>query len=227
MIPNRMLMTMTVCARYQGELLGSTYGDWLKEADRTEGDVSTFRSTNGTYVVYFISRDDNHYNTVNVQMILCPPETIDAEAYAEDETTEAYDAAVLAAQEDAEAVANNIYSAVETNGGTEDAFIEQADFYAGTIQINDEYTGLFEQVYKGQYGDSVSQWLFDDSRQAGDYEVVYSEDLGYFVLYYVSTDDLYSNIQADEDMRADDLQAWKDSLEVVDADVTWLMTLVM
>ncbi len=212
---------------YQGELLGSTYGDWLKDAGRAEGDVSTFRSTNGTYVVYYISRSDNHYNTVNARMILCPPETVNAEDYAEDETTEAYDAAVEAARQAAEDTAGDILTYLETNGGTEDAFIDQTEFYAGTIQVDDEQSGLFEEIYNGQMAGEVNDWLFDASRAAGDYELIYSEDIGYYLVYFVSTGDLYSNILADEDLRVDDLQAWKDSLEVLEPTSTWLMTLTV
>ncbi len=212
---------------YQGELLGSTYGDWLKGADRVEGDVSTFRSTNGTYVVYFIDRSDNHYNTVDIRTIVCPPETINAEDYAEDETTEAYDAAVAAAQQEAEDTANDILSRLDSEGGTEEAFIDQYDFYYGTVQIDDTYSGLFEQVYSGQMADEVDAWIFDSARQAGDYTLIPTESNGYYLVYFISTDDLYSNILADTDKRTEDLQAWKDALEVYDANVTWLMTLTI
>ena len=210
---------------YQGELLGSTYGDWLKEDGRAEGDVSTFRSTNGTYVVYYIDRDDNHYSTVNAQMILCTPETINADDYAEDETTEAYDAAVEAADVAAEELANDLYAALEASDDAQAEIVEQYEFYTGTTQIDDDYSGLFEQVYREQLDDAVSEWLFDEARQEGDYTVVYSEDTGYYLVYFVSTDEMYSTILADTDMREDDLQAWKDALEVFEAKVTWVMTL--
>lgn len=212
---------------YQGELLGSTYGNWLKEADRAEGDVSTFRSVNGTYIVYFIDRDDNHYNTVDIRTILCPPEAVNPEEYAEDETTEAYDDAVEAARQAAEDTANDINDYIKAQEDIEAAFIDQTEFYTGTTQIDIENSGLVEQAYIGQMPDEVDTWIFDASRKDGDYTLVYSETVGYYLVYYISTDDLYSDVLADAKMRKDDLQAWKDSLEVFDTKVTWLMTLAM
>ncbi len=211
---------------YQGELLGATYGDWLKDSARQEGDVSTFRSSNGTYVVYYGTRSDNHYNTTDVRVILCPPETVNADDYADDETTDAYDAAVEAARAAAEKTANDILAVIDSQDDKEAAFIDQTDFYNGTIQIDSDKSGLLEKVYKDQMPETVNDWIFDSARQTGDYKLIYAEDVGYYLVYFAGTDDLYSNILSDTKLRQEDLQAWKDSLEVSDAKVTWLMTLV-
>jgi hypothetical protein len=212
---------------YQGELLGGTYGDWLRDESRQEGDVSTFRSTAGTYVVYYISRNDNHYATADVRTILCPPETIDPADYTEDETSEAYDTAVETARQAAEDTANKIYGVIEASDDVEQAFIDQTDLYTGTAEISSTDSGLFEQVYMDQMPDEVSAWIFDSARKEGDYTLVYSPDMGYYLVYYVSADDQYSDILVDKKMRQKDLQAWKDSLEVAEATTTWLMTLTV
>jgi hypothetical protein len=211
---------------YQGELLGGTYGEWLRDASRKEGDHTTIRGTNGTYVVYFIGRDDNHYSTVNVRTIVCPPETVNPEDYAEDETTEAYDAAVQAADQAAKETADGILEILDSQGGTEQVFIDQTDLYNGTTQIDSENSGLKEQVYREQLPDEVAAWLFDASRAAGDYALIPTEDGPYYLVFFVSTDDMYSNVLADVKMRQDDLQAWKEALQKSEPQTTWLMTLI-
>jgi hypothetical protein len=76
---------------YRGELLGSYYKDWLLDDSRQEGDYTMTDGINGYYLVYFISHDDNHYNTVNVRHILISPEDVSEDDY---DDTESYEVAL-------------------------------------------------------------------------------------------------------------------------------------
>lgn len=208
---------------YQGELLGSTYGDWLKDASRQDGDVSTFKSTNGYYVVYYIGRSDNHYTTVNVQQIVVKPETINESDYAEDEDTTAYDEAVAKAKTTAEETANKILNEWSSTGATQDQMTQLTTNYADQISTDD--SKLLENVYKEQLPADVTAWIYDSARKTGDYTMVYNESTGYHILYFVGPGKQYSDVLADSKKRDEDLQAWKDSLTVVEPKATWLMTL--
>lgn len=208
---------------YKGDLLGSTYGDWLREADRQYGDVSTFESTNGHYVVFYDSRDDNHYLTANVQQILVKPETIDPTLYAEEEDTTAYDKAVADAKKTAEETAEKIYQEWLDGGATEEKMTQLTTDYAAEISVGDSV--LNENVFKGQLPNEVNTWIFDDARKPGDHTLVYDETMGYYILNYVGAGEQYSTLLADTKQRDQDLQAWKDGLTGGEPTTTWLMTL--
>lgn len=209
---------------YKGEWLGSTYGDWLKDSARQTGDASALESVNGTYVVYFDSRSDNHYQTVSIQQILVQPETINEEDYLEEETSAAYDEAVEQAKIVAENAATEINDAWIAAGATQDKLTELTETYVDQISTVDSV--LLEGVFKEQLPPEVTAWIFDEARQTNDYKLVYSETTGYYIVYFVGTGDTYSNILAETKKRDKDLQAWKESLPIVDANVKWLMTLV-
>ena len=53
----------------------SLFVDWLFDAARKAGDVTVVEDgDSGAYVLYYLSTDDNNYNTVNVRHILIAPE---------------------------------------------------------------------------------------------------------------------------------------------------------
>jgi hypothetical protein len=208
---------------YKGELLGSTYGTWMKDASRKFGDVSTFKSTTGYYVVFYGTRDDNHYLTANVQQILVKPETVDQTKYASDSDTTQYDAAVELAKETASVLANKIYKEWQDGGATQDKLKELTTTY--TAQISTADSVYNENVYKGQLPTEVNTWLYDASRKAGDHAVIYSEANGYYIVDYVGTGKQYSDVLSDTKKRDTDLQAWKDALKGGEPKKTWLMTL--
>jgi hypothetical protein len=74
----------------------------MKDAARVTGDVSTFKSSNGYYVVYFGTRDSNHYATVNMRQILVKPETIDKSLYSDDPNDDEYNVRRRESQSDGE-----------------------------------------------------------------------------------------------------------------------------
>ncbi len=204
---------------YKGELLGATYGDWLKEAGRSEGDVSAFESTNGYYVVYFVSRSDNHYKTVDAQMIRIAPDEVNANLYTDDQ--EGYDAAVAKAKEEAKELAEKINDEWLAAGATQEKLSELAETYLADITES----GLTENIYRKQMPDEVDAWLYDPERKAGDHTLIYSETMGYYILYFAGPGEQYSDVLADEGKRDTDLKSWKDSLPVAEPKTTWILKL--
>ncbi|SHI06195.1 hypothetical protein SAMN02745823_02166 [Sporobacter termitidis DSM 10068] len=208
---------------YQGNLLGSTYGDWMKDASRQYGDVETFKSTNGYYVVFFGTRSDNHYATVNMRQILVKPETIDQSLYASDPNEDQYNADVAKAKQTAEDTANKIYDEWTQAGATEDKLTELTTSYATEISADDSKQQ--ENVYQQQLPTTINDWLYDPARKAGDHALLYDEATGYCIVYFEGQGKQYSDVLADKDKRDKDLQAWKDGLTGSDPKTTWLITM--
>ena len=206
---------------YRGELLGSIYGDWLREEGREEGQVTTAETTTGYYVVYFISRNDNHYNTVNARIMTVLPEVVDESQYAEDEDSTAYDAAVQAAYDAAMSEAQGYYDTWTGSGATEDAFITLCND-SSDDQTNED--GLYENIYRTQFTGDVDAWLYDSARKAGDHTVV-SDGTNVYLIYFVGPGDLYSSVLSDNDLRTDEYNAWKESLADPTVQKTWVYSL--
>jgi hypothetical protein len=208
---------------YKGELLGSVYGPWMKEAARVTGDVSTFKSTNGCYIVYFGTRDNNHYPTVNMRQILVKAESIDKSLYAGDTNDDNYNAAVAKADQTAKDAAQKIYDEWTAGGLTEDKLTQLTTDHKTDISADD--SKQFENVYKLQMPKTINDWLYDPARKAGDTTMIYDKDTGYHIIFVEGPGKLYSDTLADKDKRDKDLKAWKDGLPTVEPTTTWLMTL--
>ncbi len=176
--------------------VNTSYADWLFSADRIEGETTVIENgTTGYYVVMFLSRSANDYETVNVRHILIAPET-------DDEDSEATDEQWAAAEE----AANELYEQWLSGDATEDSFAELAD-------ANSEDTGsvgnggLYEDVYMGQMVTEFNDWCFDESRQVGDTEIVKSS-YGYHIMYFSGYGDQYWLSLADTGLRSEDYSSW-------------------
>ncbi|MDR2664750.1 MAG: hypothetical protein LBC21_00540 [Oscillospiraceae bacterium] len=201
---------------YMGELLGSIYGTWLREAGRKYNDSTTEESSNGHYLVYFISREDNMYPTVNARELFVSIAEVNAEDYAEDETGQQYSDAVEEAQAAARSEAESLYLEWEAAGFTDEKLLE-------LIPGNSDGTaedGLYENIYKLQMGAEVDDWLFDANRAAGDHGLIESAD-GFRLVYYIGTAETYHDYLADTRRRKEDFDAWKDSLGLPEAENKW------
>lgn len=182
----------------EGSSLSSDYTEWMTDADRTEGDTTVIESSSGYYVLYFISRDDNDYNLMNVRHILIKAEADDEGAYTDE------------AKEAAKTEAERLLAEYEEGEKTEDSFAELA---RANSQDDGSKTngGLYEGVYKGQMVESFNDWCFDESRQQGDTGIVFNEDTnycGYHVMYFVGQGKNYRLGAAEDDLRSTDYNAW-------------------
>lgn len=210
---------------YQGSLLGSVYGPWMKDEARVTGDVGTFKSSNGYYVVYFGTRDDNHYDTVNLRQILVKPETINKSLYSDDPNDDEYNAAVEKAKQTAKDTAQKIYDEWMAQGATGEKLEQLTTDHKSEISAEDSVRK--ENVHKKEMPEVVTEWLFDPSRKPGDTAMLYNEETGYHLVYFEGYGERYSDILAEKDKRDKDLRAWKDSLPVVEPETTWLMRLTV
>ena len=185
----------------QGSSLTAAYADWLKDASRVEGDKTVIKTDTGYYTLYFISRDDNNYKTVNVRHILI-------KAVASEDGTYSDEAKATAKQK-----AEGLLAEWKAGDTTEDSFAALANANTEDTGSNTN-GGLYENVYKGQMVAEFNDWCFAEGRKTGDTAIVYNEGsyCGYHVIYYVGEGALYCDTLAETDARNKDYTAWKDSI---------------
>lgn len=207
---------------YKGELLGSVYGDWLRDEGRKAGDVSTFEMSNGYYVVMYEARDNNHYPTVNFQAIVVKQAAVNENTIPADDDGTAYDEAVAVNRKTAEDTANSIYKEWLDGGATQEKLKELME--SRSVEISADESKLYENVYKNQLPD-IDSWIYDPARKPGDNTVLYAESVGYYILNFIGPGEQYSDILSETKKRDKDLQAWKDALTGGEPKMTWLMSL--
>ncbi|MBR6772425.1 MAG: peptidylprolyl isomerase [Clostridia bacterium] len=128
----------------------------------SEGDTFINREDNVLNVFYFISRDDNHYNTREFRHVLLKSAEKDEAVLAEAE-------AILAEW--------------KSGAATEETFGELASKYTedtGSIVKG----GFIDKVGVDTVIPEISAWLFDEARAEGDTEIIFSEDYGYHIVFY-------------------------------------------
>ena len=210
--------------KYNGELLGSTYGPWLRETDRKAGDVEVFDISVGTYIVMFLSRDDNSYLTRNVRTILITPETVNKDDYSEEEDDTAYNEAVEMAKSAAHDDIEQIRKDFEADP-TEENFAQLAIDKSKSTNAADG--GLWANANHDTLPDEVTEWLFDDARKEGDTEIIWGDIAGgYYLTYYIGEDMPYNLYLADKKLKDDAQLEWEEALT---ADMvtkrTWMYSL--
>lgn len=210
--------------QYSGDLLGSVYGPWLRDAARKTGDVDTFQTTTGHYVVMFVDRSDNHYDTVNARLIHIAPETVSESDYADD--AEGYQKALDDAHKEAVASAKESYNKWVGDGATREGFIELAN--AQSEVIGDD--GLIENIDKYKYLNEISnwsefsEWLYDSSRKQGDHTLIEISS-GAYLLYFEGVGEQYSDYLANQKKADEDYKAWHEELPEADVAKTWVFAL--
>lgn len=209
-----------------GENISDTYSDWLLDESRQEGDICCIStgseesaSSNGYYVLYFVGRDNNEYNSVSGYYALMVPETVNESDY---ESTEEYEAAVESANTSAEFILQQTLDAYTAGEQTYDGFVEACSTYASNFSAYGEIDelGVNDLTYE-----AMSDWFFDDSREEGDVEIIQDEESGdYLLLYYSGEGRIYADRIADYHMRQDDHEQWiNENLEGYSESSNWLM----
>jgi len=179
--------------------LNEAYSAWLSDKSRVSGDMTSVGTDTGYYAICFLSRNDNHYNVVNVRHILVKPVDEDADGTISDEEKAA-----------AEEKINEIYEEWKAGEATEESFAALANEKSEDPGSNTN-GGLYENIYKGQMVSEFNNFCFAP-HQSGDTGIVYSESTGYHLIYYVGEGKLYSSVLAESAMRSDAQQAWQDEL---------------
>ena len=151
--------------------------DWLFSNDRKANDHTVITSTiDGKEVSYLLfivnplTRED--YKTIDMRHILISTKT---------EGTDKTEDQVKA---EAKSKIEQICAEWEDTDMTDEKFAELAKKYSSDTTAEDG--GLIEKVYKEQLVDSIDEFLFDDTRKAGDYKIVEST-YGYHLVYYKGT----------------------------------------
>ena len=155
----------------------------------------------GYNVVVFLSRDDNHYNTVSVRHILIKAEASEDGTY----TDEAKAAAKARAEE--------ILAEFNSGDKTEDSFAALANEYSEDDGSNTN-GGLYENIAKGQMVQEFNDFCFA-GHKAGDTGIVYGDNgsyAGYHVMYFVGEGEQYSDYLAEQNLRSADMNAWIEEL---------------
>ena len=206
-----------------GSSLSSTYGDWLKDAARAEGDINVFESTSGYYVVRFLDRYLDETPTADIRHIL-----VKAELTQEDDpATEDVDESAIPtdeAMEAAKAEAESILAQWEAGDKTAESFGELAKEYSddpGSASNG----GLYTQVYEGRMVDTFNDWIFDSEHTEGDTGLVEntnSGQYGWHVMYFQAWNDPTWKLNAKSSLQNDDMTSWIESItegyEAVKAD---------
>ena len=185
-----------------GSSLTAAIADWLKDASRVEGDKTVIETDTGYYAVYFISRDDNNYKTINVRHILIKAVASEDGTYSDE------------AKATAKAKAEALLAEWKAGDATEDSFATLANANTEDTGSNTN-GGLYENVYKGQMVTEFNDWCFAEGRKSGDTTIVYNEGsyCGYHVIYFVGeSDTVYADTLAETEERTADYAAWKDGV---------------
>ncbi len=186
-----------------GSSLSALYADWLLNGIRLPGDATVVEDDDGSsYIVMFLSRDDNDYPTVGFRHILIQAEDTDGDGTFSQEEIDA-----------AEAEAQDLYAQWQAGDATEDSFAEMANEYSDDGGSN-TVGGLYENVFKGAMVDPINDWLFEAGRKAGDTTVVSYNGPSYtgtHVVYFTgASDQTYALYQAEQQLRADQYNTWQD-----------------
>ena len=176
----------TVQSAVSGGSLGDM-SDWLRDSARKAGDLSVIDDSlgEGSYVVLFLARDDNHYPTVSVRHILIRAEAGEDGSYSDEAKQAALDKI------------NEIKAEFESGDKSEESFAALAEKYSEDDGSNTN-GGLYENIYKGEMVSEFGAFCFAP-HTAGDLGVVYGENdsyAGYHLIYFVGEGELYSDLIA-------------------------------
>ncbi|MBQ7415575.1 MAG: peptidylprolyl isomerase [Oscillospiraceae bacterium] len=198
--------------------INSLLQEWIRNADRKEGDITFIKSTSkstdadgketetlkGYYIVLYKGSIDNKYALANVRHILVKFEggttdkTTGQTTYSEVEKNKAKDEA------------EKIYNDWLKGDKTEDSFAALAK--EKTDDGNGDEGGLYEDVYPGQMVDTFNDWCFDEKREAGDHGIVVTE-YGYHIMFYSGDSETnYRDYMVTNDKLTADMEEWQSKL---------------
>lgn len=194
--------------------LSESYSEWLSDSARKENDITAIpeevteenedgnevTSVDGYDVILFLGRDDNQDKMSNVRHLLVKF----AGGTTDDEGNTTYsDEEKAAAKEKAE----GYLKTWKEGAATEESFIELVK--AHSEDTSAETGGLFENINRdSNYVPNFLSWSIDESRKAGDAEVIETE-YGYHVMFYSGDSALsYRDYMLENDLRTEDLEKW-------------------
>ncbi len=186
------------------ESMNSDLATWAFENATKAGDKKLIEdSDNGVYYVALMVNPKHDVNTVTVRHILfLTQDSQTGEALSDDEIQKAKDKA------------SETLAKWKAGDATEDSFATFAtDLTEDTGSSSNG--GLYENVVPGQMTSAFDKWIFDDSRKAGDTDIVESE-YGYHIIYFVSKNGTYADSAIRSSLASEDLEKFSD--EILDSD---------
>jgi len=202
----------------QGERLESDIDSWMLDEARKSGDVTVIDTDQGANIIYYVSREDNSYQTVGMRQILILRDRVDPMEYAEGEFDPEYLEALQQAEVDARERAETAFTLFIAAGRTEDALLELMDEHSDDTTEGGYYSQIAQFSYQGSIFSSMKvvpeleEWLFDENRAAGDSELIYTADFGYHLVYFTGFYERFFELIADDRLRSADHTDWLESM---------------
>ena len=215
----------------QGQFLHSNFRDWLVDDARFYGDVTMIEQEYGIYILFFIERDDNNYRMTSMRQILLMREDVNPWEfdYGEDdpEFIEAFEASDAQARERGEAA----LAVFEVGGASEAQLIDMMEDFSddptegGLYEDIARFPFQSERVHVMRIVPELEEWLFDEARQVGDYELIRTEAFGYHLMFFHGHGELFRHFIAAEGLRTRDHTQWLDDFPEASISRHWAFTL--
>lgn len=165
--------------------------DWLS-GTRSYGDTMVAEATNGYYVAFFISANDNKYNTVNLKYF-------------------------TVTGRNAESKVTQFMDDFSEGEATVARFFELSDSIRKKNYNTTDYYKLSSITYDNTTITSVPEiardWAFDSGRKVGEVTSVCDEDGNWYVLYYHGVGLTAQEVMADKDLRNATYKEWTEQTE--------------
>ena len=185
---------------------GDTVTTWVFDESRKAGDSAVLEADVNYYLVVFRGAGRQEYATKDVRHILFMVNTSDLNS-----ESETYESDLQAAMDAAKAKADDALAQWKSGDATEDSFAALANELSEDGGSNTN-GGLYTKIFKGQMVNEFNDWCFDESRQPGDTGIVFNENTGYHVMYFVGDDVPYWQVQVENALRSSDTEAWSNAL---------------
>jgi len=204
----------------QGTDLVEDLRDWMIDDERSYGDTIVIEINEGqTYTaLFYISRDDNNYQIVGMRQILLSRVPIDPSEFPEGEEDPMYLEAVELAEEELRARGALVRSLFESAGGTEVALLELIEEHSDDPTEGGYYPSIAMASFSSpgfnamRVVPEIEEWLFDEARRVGDWELIYTEAFGYHLVYFTGFYGVFFEAIATERMQAVDHEEWTENL---------------
>lgn len=186
------------------ESMNSDLATWAFEGSTKAGDKKLIEdSDNGAYYVALMVNPKHDVNTVTVRHILfLTQDSQTGKALSDEEIQKAKNKA------------SETLAKWKAGDATEESFATFAtDLTEDTGSSSNG--GLYENVVPGQMTGAFDKWIFDDSRKAGDTDIVES-DYGYHIIYFVSKNGTYADSAIRSTLASEDLEKFSD--EILESD---------
>jgi len=202
----------------QGSRLDADAIDWFVDDSRTYGDVTIVDSENGSNIILFISRDDNNYRTAGMRQILISSAFVDPEEFELGEDDPEYMLAVEHAENEAHERAELVRSLFIAEGEDEAALTSLLEEHSDDRTEGGYYPYIAKFSYRSSYINvvklvpEIEQWLFDENRVTGDWELIFTEAFGYHLVYFTGFGELFFELMVDDILRTESHTEWVESL---------------